>query len=63
MRMMYTVPEAAGLLGISRQTAYELVQRGEIGAVRLGGRKLVSPVELERLIGERPPPPDQISQP
>ena len=48
---------------ISRQTAYELVQRGEIGAVRLGGRKLVSPVELERLIGERPPPPDQISQP
>ena len=58
-RMMYTVDEAAELLGVSRSTAYELIRRGELDAVRLGGRRLIGPPTLERLIGERPPPPDQ----
>ncbi len=57
--MMYTVVEAAALLGISKSTAHELIARGELEAIRLGGRRLISPVVLERLIGERPPPPDQ----
>lgn len=56
-RMMYTVVEAAALLGISKSTAHELITRGELEAVRLGGRRLISPVVLETLIGERPPPP------
>jgi len=57
IRMMYTVVEAATLLGISKSTAHELIARGELKAVRLGGRRLVSPAVLERIIGERPPPP------
>ncbi len=57
-RILYTVVEAAALLGISKSTAHELIVRGELEAVRLGGRRLISPVVLERLIGERPPPPD-----
>ena len=56
-RMMYTVVEAAALLGISKSTAHELIIRGELEAVRLGGRRLISPAVLERIIGERPPPP------
>lgn len=57
VRVMYTVVEAALLLGISKSTAHELVVRGELEAVRLGGRRLISPVVLEELLGERPPPP------
>jgi excisionase family DNA binding protein len=33
--------EAAGLLGISRGRAYELVHRGELAAIRLGRRILI----------------------
>ena len=33
---LMTVPEAAKLLRISRNLAYELVARGEIPAIRLG---------------------------
>jgi len=37
------IPEAAKLLGIGRQTAYELVARGQLpGAHRLGRRIVVS---------------------
>jgi excisionase family DNA binding protein len=41
---------AAGLLGISRGLAYELVNRGELPALRLG-RRLVVPISaLENLV-------------
>ena len=56
-RMMYTVVEAAALLGISKSTAHELIRVGDIEAVRLGRRLLISPAVLESMIGERPPPP------
>ena len=37
------VEEAAKYLGIGRQTAYDLADRGELpGALRLGGRWVVS---------------------
>ena len=37
------VPQAAEILGISRQTAYELAAQGKLpGALRLGRRILVS---------------------
>lgn len=46
-----TVAEAARVLGIGRQTAYDLVRRGELPALRLGKRRLVVPkVALERLL-------------
>ena len=46
-----TVAEAARVLGIGRQTAYDLVRRGELPALRLGKRRLVIPkVALERLL-------------
>ena len=35
-RMLLTVPEAAVMLRIGRNLAYELVARGELPAVRLG---------------------------
>jgi excisionase family DNA binding protein len=45
-RLVYSVSEAAELLGISRAFAYELVARGELPVIRLGRRRLVPKVSL-----------------
>jgi excisionase family DNA binding protein len=55
-RLTYTVEEASDLLGISRGSAYNLVRTGEIPALRMGRRLLVSRVALEDLLGHAPPP-------
>ena len=34
--LLLTVPETAGLLGISRSKAYELIATGELHSVRIG---------------------------
>ena len=54
-RLTMTVEEAAELLGISRNSAYEAVRRGEIPSVRLGRRILIPTEQLRRLLaGEQP---------
>jgi excisionase family DNA binding protein len=45
-----TVTEAATLLRISRNSAYEAARRGEIPTIRLGRRLLVPRAALERLL-------------
>jgi len=49
-RLVYTVEEAASLLGISRSFAYEAVERGEIPSMRIGKRILVPKAVLERFL-------------
>ena len=45
------VEEAARMLGIGRQTAYDLVAQGKLpGALRLGRRIVVSKKALERFL-------------
>jgi excisionase family DNA binding protein len=61
-RRLYTIPEVALLLGIGRSTAYELVWRGEIEAVTIGRRRMITAAVLERLLGERPPPPHEVKR-
>jgi len=47
------VPEAAELLGLPRTRCYELIQRGELPAVRIGERSIrVNRQELERFLLE-----------
>ena len=41
LRAVYTVPEVAEALGISRGSAYARVRAGEIPAIRLGGRWVI----------------------
>ena len=49
-----SVTSAAKLLGIGRQTAYELARRGELpGALRLGNRIVVSRYGLIRFLEGR----------
>ena len=38
---LVTVDEAAHTLGVSRSTAWRLIQRGELASVRRAGRRLV----------------------
>jgi excisionase family DNA binding protein len=45
-----TVPEAAELLGISRNHAYELVKSGDIPALRLGTAVRVRTSTLRELL-------------
>jgi excisionase family DNA binding protein len=50
-KLTYSVPEVAKLLGISRGGAYELARRGKLpGAIRLGGRIVVSRRRFERAL-------------
>lgn len=49
-RLVYTVEEAATLLGISRSFAYEAVQRGDVPSMRIGRRILVPKAALERFL-------------
>ncbi len=45
-----TVEEAAKVLGIGRQKAYELAREGKLPVLRLGKRILVPRIALERML-------------
>jgi len=40
-RLTYSVPEAAALLGVGRNQAYDAAKSGELPTVRIGNRILV----------------------
>ncbi len=51
-RRTYTVAEAALLIGVSRSTAYELVARGDLRAIRLGRRWAVPVSTVAEIVGD-----------
>lgn len=53
-RLLYPVAEAAHSLGIARSTLYEMLARGDLASVRLGGRRLVPAEELARFAASLP---------
>lgn len=50
----FTVDEVAAILNCSRDLIYDAVARGEIRALRLGRRVLVTRAECARLLGIEP---------
>jgi len=52
-RKTLTVPEAAKILGIGKNQAYEAARRGEIPTVKIGKRVLVLAAALERKLEGR----------
>jgi excisionase family DNA binding protein len=48
MRLRYSVPEAAEMLGLSVATMWRRVKAGQIKTVRDGGRVLITYDELRR---------------
>jgi excisionase family DNA binding protein len=59
-RLVYTVEEAAGLLGVARSTMYELVRVGEVPSVRMGRRVFVTAPTIVELTGVTPPSPGEL---
>ncbi|MGD9794291.1 MAG: helix-turn-helix domain-containing protein [Acidimicrobiia bacterium] len=57
---MYTVEEAASLVGVARSTMYELVRLGEVASVKLGGRRFVTGPTIEAITGVKPPTPAEL---
>jgi len=50
-KLVYSIREAAGLLGISRGLCYSLVKQGKIPSLSLGERRVVIPkAALERML-------------
>ena len=47
-RLCITVPEAAQMLGLSRNFTYDLVKRKELPAVKFGKRLLIPRIALEK---------------
>ena len=57
-RQTLTVEEAAALLGIGRNSAYQAVAAGQIPVIRIGRRLLVPRAALERLLAVTSVPAD-----
>ncbi len=49
-RKTLTIDEAAKLLGVGRNQAYEAARRGEIPTLRIGRRLLVPRAAFERML-------------
>ena len=49
-RLCVTVPEAAEMLPISRNFAYQLVREGKLPSIRFGKRILIPIAALERML-------------
>ena len=55
MKLAYTVAEVCDALTISRPTFYRLVRDGELHAIKIANRTVVTAQELERFLGSREP--------
>ena len=54
--LVMTVEEAAIALGISRATAYSLVNQGRLPAIRISDRRLIVPIKaLNELLASSKP--------
>ena len=50
--LLLTIPEVAAALRISRSFVYRFFDGGQLGWVRVGGTRRVTPAEIDRFITE-----------
>jgi excisionase family DNA binding protein len=50
VRVGYSIPEVMTMLGLSRQTIYNLIADGTLRSFKVRNRRLVSPQALEDLV-------------
>ena len=62
-RLTWTVPEAARLLGISKDCAYDAARRGDLPVTVIGRRVVVPRTALLRLLDEAHAPAQQYPPP
>jgi excisionase family DNA binding protein len=51
---LYSLHEAETALRVSRSTLYRLIERGELRSVKIGDRRLIPILEVDRLCGAEP---------
>jgi excisionase family DNA binding protein len=51
-RLTYNVKEAAELLGLSKNSAYQACLKGEIPHLKIGKRILIPRAQLDRMLSE-----------
>lgn len=49
-RLLYSVPEVMERLSLSRSVIYELIRAGELHAVKVGRRRLISAKALDEYV-------------
>ena len=52
-QLAVSVPEAAKRIGVSRNLAFQMAQRGELPSVRVGRRRIVPLAALNRWLEEQ----------
>ena len=52
-RLVYSVDEAAKMLGVSRNSAFAAAAKGDIPTIRIGRRLLVPKVQFDALLAGR----------
>jgi len=52
-KLLLTIPEVAGRLGLGRSLVYELVMRGDIPSLKLGRARRIPLAALEQFVEER----------
>ncbi len=50
-KLCYTIPEAAEIIGVSRNHGYELARRGELPVIKMGKLIFVPKVKLHKMFG------------
>jgi excisionase family DNA binding protein len=45
-----SIPEAAKALGVSRSTTYEFINKGQLHAIKLGRRTLITVASIKQLV-------------
>jgi excisionase family DNA binding protein len=50
-RLTFTVTEAAQILGVSRGLLYSQVRNGDVKAIKLGRRYVITKATLEEMLG------------
>lgn len=53
--LAHRIPEACERIGLGRSRLYDMIRRGEINAIKIGGRTLIPESELQRIVAEAPP--------
>lgn len=51
-QIAFSVPKAAGRLGIGKSTLWGLIYQGKLKTIRIGTRRLVPDSELQRIVSE-----------
>lgn len=55
MEKLFTIPEVAEILRLSKPSVYRLMASGQLKSVKLGGRTLFKESEIERFINSLEP--------